>query len=89
VILTDTAKLQLFHALAEKESTNDELFTNVYRREQIPDFYKNINVLHSKAYRTIVYSNHSKSTQDLESLKSNFMKFFLEFEEADEPCFYK
>jgi hypothetical protein len=86
VILTDTAKLQIFHKLAEKESTDDELFTNVHNREEIPDFYKNINVLHSKAYRTIICS---KYTQDLKSVKRKSMRFLLEFEEADEPYFYK
>jgi hypothetical protein len=89
VILADTAKLQLFHKLAEKESTNDELFSNLFYREEIPNFYKNINVLFSKAYKMILYYHLNKNEIKRKSFKSDILNFFIEFEEADETYICK
>jgi hypothetical protein len=89
VILADTAKLQLFHKLAEKESTKDNLFSNLFYREEIPNFYKNINACFSKAYKIITYNYLNEDVIRRKSFKIDVPNFFLEIEEADEAYICK
>jgi hypothetical protein len=60
LILFDFDQLKLFRKLTEKTSTEDESISRMLIRQEIPDFYKNINVAFSWQFREIIrkmYSN--------------------------------
>jgi ABC-type antimicrobial peptide transport system permease subunit len=89
LILNDLEKLKTFHKLAEKNLMDNELVKLTLSRQEIKDFYKNVNVVYSWKFRKILYEKFTERMGGYSPFGNHFVKFHIEFEEADDVYFYK
>jgi hypothetical protein len=89
LIFTNLDQLKMFQKLTEKTITDAQQVKIVLIREEIPDFYKNINVVYSWQFRVILRYALLNKKWEYSMFDTNTTKFHLEIEEADEVYAYK
>jgi hypothetical protein len=89
LILTDLEQMKLFIKLTEKTSTDDEPSKLMLSRQQIPNFYKNLNVAYSWKIRLVMNKILSKHDERFNLFNDNFFGFYLEIVEPGEVYILK
>jgi hypothetical protein len=89
LILTDLQQLKLFQKLTEKTSTENESAKLMLNRQEILNFYKNLNVVYSFQFKKIVRENFYNEMFHTDLFSNYSIKFHFEIEEADEVYAYK
>jgi hypothetical protein len=89
LIFTNLEQLKMFQKLTEKTITDAQQVKIVLIREEISDFYKNINVVYSWQFRIILRYALLDKEWEYSIFNTNTTKFHLEIEEADEVYAYK
>jgi hypothetical protein len=84
LVLTDLEQMKLFTKMAEKTSTDDEPSKIMLSREQIPNFYKNLNVAYSFQIQNVIRKMYSEESRDFQLFSDHYFEFYLEIVEAGE-----
>jgi hypothetical protein len=90
LILTDMDQLMLVKKLTEKISTERELIQPKHSRQEIPNFYKNLNLVYSWHFLENIFQvSFNKKNLAFNCFDKKFVEFHLEIVEADEVYFKK
>jgi hypothetical protein len=89
LILTDLEQMKLFTKLTEKTSTDDEPSKLMLSRQQIPNFYKNLNVAYSFQIHVVMRKIVSEYDERFNLFNDNFFGFYLEIVEPGEVYILK
>jgi hypothetical protein len=83
LVLTDLEQMKLFTKLTEKTSTDDEPSKLMLIRQQIPNFYKNLNVAYSWQIQEVMKMLPGNE-QSFNLFRDHYLVFYLEIVEAGE-----
>jgi hypothetical protein len=89
LVLRNLNNLMLFQKLTERTFADNDSTRFMLSREEIPNFYKNINVIFSKEFVNLLEDNFHSRMRDSSVFSDEYIKFHLEIEEADEVYAYK
>jgi hypothetical protein len=89
LILTDLDQLRLLEKLTGKTCTENELVQLKLIRQEVPNFYKNINVIYSWQFREVFNKLLPIKYKVPDYFSDGIIEFHFEIEEADEVYLYK